>query len=88
MVALVFGLEKSRMWTLGCKNLLLLVDHKPLLGLIKNREISEVANPRLARLIERTLRWSFIIEHIKGEKNHLSDALSRFLIENYNDEKD
>ena len=78
MLGLVFGLEKSKIWTLGNKNLILVIDHKPILGLLKNKDLGSIANPRLAKLAEKTLRWAYTLQHIPGVKNMSADALSRF----------
>ena len=64
------------MYTLGCEKLLVLVDHKPLIGLLTNRELGDIDNPRLIPLAERLLWWRFRIEHIAGAKNWGPDALS------------
>ena len=53
-------------------------DHKPLIGLLQNRDFDEISNPRIARMVEKTLRWGFKIHHIPGLQNSSCDALSRF----------
>ena len=77
MLAVAYGLEKTHMWTLGNPTLRLVVDHKPLLGLLKSRDLGDIASPRLGRLVEKTLRWNFLVDHIPGKHNSGSDALSR-----------
>ena len=54
-----------------------MVDHKPLLGLLKKREVGDIDNPRLEHLAECLGRWTFDILHVAGTKNHGPDALSR-----------
>ena len=76
-MALTWGLEKTSFYTLGCENLLALVDHKPLLGLLTSRNLGDIENPRLLHLAERLLKWRFTLKHIAGAKNHTPDALSR-----------
>ena len=71
------GIGKKGYYTLGSENLLVLVDHKPLLGLLTTRNLGDIENPRLLHLAERLLRWRFQIQHITGAKNFASDALSR-----------
>ena len=73
-----WALAKTSHYTLGCPRLLVLVDHKPLLGLLSRRELGEIANPRLETLTEKTMRWSFKIEHVAGARNFGPDALSRY----------
>ena len=77
LLAVVWALEKTKQYTLGCDKLMVLVDHKPLLGLLTKRELGDIDNPRLEHLAERLMRWSFSIHHIAGAKNFAPDALSR-----------
>lgn len=39
LLGLAWSLEKTKYYTLGSENLLLLVDHKPLIGLLTKREL-------------------------------------------------
>ena len=55
LLAVAWGLEKNGYYTLGSDKLLILVDHKPLLGLLTNRDIGDIENPRLQHLAERLL---------------------------------
>ena len=65
------------MYTLGCPNLLVAVDHKPLLGVFNNRDLQSIKNPRLRSLKEDTLAWRFSITHCPGKWTRAPDALSR-----------
>lgn len=78
LLGVAWALEKTRQYTLGCEKLLILVDHKPLVGLLTSRELGDIENPRLEHLAERLLRWSFRIEHVAGARNFGPDALSRY----------
>jgi hypothetical protein len=73
-LGVTWALEKTSYHNLGCDQLLVLVEHKPLIGLLINRELEDISNPRL----ERTMRWQFRIEHVAGAKNFRTDALSRY----------
>ena len=42
LLGLAWALEKTRHWTLGCPWLLIFTDHKPLLGLLKQRDLEMV----------------------------------------------
>ena len=68
------ALDKVSYFVLGCNNLVIVVDHKPLLKIFGDREIS---NPRLHHHKEKTLRYHFRMVHISGAKNRASDAISR-----------
>ena len=48
-LAVVVGLECSRYYTLGCKQLYVATDHKPLLAILNDRALDTITNPRLLR---------------------------------------
>ena len=76
-LAVVAARDKSRHFVLGCSDLIVAVDHKPLLGLFTNRSLDSIPNNRLRNLKERTLRYRFTMIHVPGLKNRAPDALSR-----------
>ena len=76
-LALSWSLESSRIYTLGCTNLLASVDHKPLLGIFNDRELSTIQNPRLQSLKQDTFPWHFQISYNPGKWHRGPDALSR-----------
>ena len=53
-LVVVYALEKTKHFVLGCKHLYMATDHKPLLGTFKDRNLEQVENPRLRRLKEKT----------------------------------
>ena len=71
------ALHKTRYYTQGCDKLLVCTDHKPLLGVLGDKELGKIDNPRLLRLKEKTLGWKFRIIHVPGRKLCGPDALSR-----------
>ena len=77
MLAVVDSLHKARHFVLGCRDLVVAVDHKPLLGLLDNRSLEEVENPRLLLLKTKTLWYSFKMVHVPGKKNCGPDYMSR-----------
>ena len=77
-LAVSWSLKHSRMFTLGCNNLLVVVDHKPLLGIFNDRDLDNIPNPRLQNLKESTLGWRFDISHCPGKWQRGPDALSRY----------
>ena len=62
---------------MGCNNLRIIVDHKPLTKIFGDRRLDEIDNPRLFRLKRRTLMWRFEIEYKRGTSNPFADAMSR-----------
>ena len=76
-LAVADALDKARHFVLGCNNLVIAVDHKPLLKIFGDRSLDHISNPRLRNLKEKTLRYHFRMVHIPGAKNKASDAISR-----------
>ena len=58
-LALSWALKHSCLFTLGCKDLFIAVDHKPLLGIFNNQSLDSITNPRVLKLKETTLGWQF-----------------------------
>ncbi|KAG0701317.1 Retrovirus-related Pol polyprotein from transposon 17.6 [Chionoecetes opilio] len=77
-LAVAWCLRKARLFLLGCPNLLVVTDHRPLVGLFKDRSLAEVLNPRLLHLKEKTLHYRFAIKYLPGKQNNAADSLSRF----------
>ena len=76
-LAVAVGLESSRYYTLGCPRLYVATDHKPLLGILNDRALDTIFNPRLVKIKERTLGWQFDIVYVPVERQAAADALSR-----------
>ena len=76
-LAVAVGLESSRYYTLGSKNLYVATDHKPLLSILNDRALDTIVNPRLVRIKERTLPWVFDMVYVPGGRQAAADALSR-----------
>ena len=78
MLAIQDSFKKSKFFTLGCDDLIVGTDHKPLLGILNNKELDKIDNPRLFRLKVKTLPWKFSIIHIPGKLHGGPDCLSRY----------
>lgn len=74
------------LWTLSIKpdilfrvvkNIIIAVDHKPLLGTFTDRSLNKIPNNRLRNLKQRTLRYRFTMIHVPGCHNWMPDGLSR-----------
>ena len=63
-LGLVWSLEQTKYFTLGCKTLLVGVDHKPLTKVFGDRTLDEISNPRLFRLKQRALPWKFEVQYV------------------------
>lgn len=74
---MAWSLEQTRFFSLGCDDLLVVTDHKPLVKLLGDRTLDEIHNTRLFRLKQRTLPWYYTIAHLPGKTNFAADAMSR-----------
>ena len=77
-VAVADGLERCRMFVLGCPSLIVAVDHRPLVGLLNDKPLEKIDNPRLFRLKERTLRYKFTTMYTAGKWHRAPDFMSRY----------
>ena len=77
-LAVVYGLQQTKYYTLGCPDLHVATDHKPLLGILGDKCLNDIPNRRLLNLKEKTLEFSFTIHHVSGKNNKGPDAVSRY----------
>lgn len=76
-LAVAEALQRCRHFILGCTDLFIAVDHKPLVRIFGDRALADISNARLRNLKEKTLPYSFKMVYIPGVRNCTSDALSR-----------
>ncbi|XP_013385575.1 uncharacterized protein LOC106155332 [Lingula anatina] len=76
-LAVAYALHQTRYYVLGCKDLIVATDHKPLVQVLNDRSLTEIHNRRLLNLKEKTLAYRFTIVHVPGKKNPGPDAASR-----------
>ena len=76
-LAVADTLDKARFFVLGCEDLIIAVDHKPLLKIFGNRSLEDISNARLRNLKEKTLRYRFTMIHVPGVRHKAADAMSR-----------
>ena len=67
-LAIVEGLEGTKDYILGMKNLVVATDHNPLIGVFK-KPLGEIDNPRLLNLVQKTLWYQFRVVHVPGKEN-------------------
>ena len=77
-LAVTWCLRKARLFLLGCPNLTIVTDHRPLVKLLGDRALQDVINPRLFNLKEKTLQFKFVIKYLPGKRNSAADFLSRY----------
>ena len=76
--ASAWALGKCRMFVLGHPNLILAVDHKPLLAIFSpEQELSEILNPRLMNFKMKTMAYRFKPIYIPGKAHVVPDTMSR-----------
>ena len=76
-LAVAWALEQTKIFTLGCDDLTVIVDHKPLTKLLGDKTLDEIPNPRLFCIKQKTLPWIYQIYWMPGKCNSFSDAISR-----------
>ena len=77
LAAIVWALQKTRIFTLGATKLIVVTDHKPLVNILKNIK-GENETIRISRLKHTIIDWAFMdMWYVKGIKNAGPDALSR-----------
>ena len=76
-LALVYGLEACQMFALGCPELLVTVDNKPLIKIFSDESMEDIKNPRLFSLKECSLRYRFQIKYCPGKLNAAPDSTSK-----------
>ena len=62
-LAVADALDKARFFVPGCSDLIIAVDHKPLLRVFSDRSLKEISNARLHNLKEKTLQSLLQIPH-------------------------
>merc|ERR1712081_26155 len=76
LLSVVWALEHARYYCIGALEITIKTDHSPLKGLFK-KDLSEIDNPRIVKLLEKTLHHNIEIETVAGKDNSAADALSR-----------
>ena len=75
--ATITGLEKCKFFILGLDNLTLVIDHKPLLAILDNKQNLEyIPNPRLMNVKLKSMMYRFKVKLIPGKDHVIPDAFS------------
>ena len=77
-LAVVYGLVSCKIFILGCPNLVVSVDHKPLVKVLGDQPLGQIKNPRLQKMKEKTMPYQYRIKHTPGKENASADAASRY----------
>ena len=75
-LAVQYAIDKCSFYLKGGPEFTVTTDHKPLEGIFK-KDRFENPNPRLQRLREKLVEFSFVVKWVPGKTHHIADALSR-----------
>ena len=75
-LAVQYAVDKCSFYLKGGPEFTVATDHKPLEGIFK-KNLFEIPNPRLHRLREKSVEFSFMVKWVPGKTHHIADALSR-----------
>ena len=78
LLGVVWSMKKARMFLLGCPNFVVQTDHKPLVPILGDKALDSIDNPRVVRLKEKTLPYSFQVQHLEGTNMFAADTFSRY----------
>ena len=75
-LAVVSALDKARHFVLGCSDLIVAVDHKPLLKVFGDQSLENIPNPHLHNLKEKSLCYHFRIIDIPSACHTAANRVS------------
>ena len=71
------GLQDTKYYTLGSKNLHIATNHQPLVATLGEQSVADVPNRRLAKIKEKMMCWRFEMIYNPGKLQCAADSLSR-----------
>ena len=71
------ALDKAIFFVLGCSDLIMAADHRPLLEILGDRSIDVITNTRLMNTKENTLRYRFRFSAERWSRGKAPDCQSR-----------
>ena len=77
LLAVVWAVQKLRLYLLGLPHFKVVTDHKPLVGILDKQSLDAVDNGRLKRLKIKLAPYTFTTEWRKGSSHQMADSLSR-----------
>ena len=77
-LAIAWALHDTKYFTLGCDNLVVTSDHRPLTKIFGDKSLDEFTSERLFNLRRRTSKWRFKVYHVPGKSIPAADAASRY----------
>ena len=77
LLAVTWAVNKCRTYLLGRQNFELIVDHRPLVGILDHKTLDQIENPRIQRMKQKLCLYSFTTTWVCGKQHRIADALSR-----------
>ena len=77
LLAIVYAVQKCKIYLIGNSNFTVVVDHRPLLSILDRKRMDEIENSRLQRFKEKLSLYKFSTEWRSGKSHKIPDALSR-----------
>ena len=75
-ISLDRAISSTHHWIYYCEEVELVSDCQGLLGMF-NKQLADITNRKLQKIMEKAQNYSWKLTHIKGESNKIADALSR-----------
>lgn len=88
MLAVIWAMKKCHVYLMGMNSFKLVTDHRALVSLLDKHRLDELPNPRIQRMREKIMGYKFNTEWIKGKSNTIPDVLSRFPVDQLDDENE
>ncbi|KAI5731889.1 hypothetical protein M8J77_017897 [Diaphorina citri] len=76
LLAVVFAFSKFHNFVYGNHNITVMTDHSPLVSIVK-KNMGDIKNNRLKRLLIKLLPYSFQLNYLPGKFMYVADLLSR-----------
>ena len=77
LLGVTWAVKKCRLYLLGRQTFEIIVDHRPLVGILDRKTLDQIENPRIQRMKESLSLYSFTTKWICGKQHKIADALSR-----------
>ncbi len=77
-LAVMYALHQTRYYVLGCEDLIIATDHKPLIKILDDRPLANITHRRLLNLKEKTLPYRFTMIHVSGLRKKCPEADYRY----------
>ena len=77
LLAVVWAIQKLRLYLLGLPHFRVITDHKPLVGILNKQSLDAIDNGRIKRLKIKLSPYTFTTEWKKGTAHQMADGLSR-----------